>query len=103
MADPAVQDWVRIEQRRLGARLRTLREARGWSQDTLAHLSGLNRSYPHKIERGELDLRYSTLLRLAAALDISVADLIGQTQTPMTSDEASTPDQQDRARAPSSD
>ncbi|PTA66337.1 helix-turn-helix domain-containing protein [Deinococcus arcticus] len=62
--------------RRLGERIRQLREARGWSQDTFAHLAGLNRAYPHKIETGKVDLRYSTLVRVAHVLNITVADVV---------------------------
>lgn len=62
--------------KRLGERIRQLREARGWSQDTFAHLAGLNRAYPHKIETGKVDIRYSTLLRVAHVLGLNVADVV---------------------------
>lgn len=70
------EDALLAERQRLGAHIRALRERRGWSQDTLAHLTGLNRSYPHKIEAGLVDLRHSTLLRLAHALDLTLAELV---------------------------
>lgn len=68
---------LRAAQRQLGARVRALREARGWSQDTFAHLAGLHRAYPHRIEAAKVDVRYSTLVRLARVLEVTVADLVG--------------------------
>lgn len=64
------------DRRRLGARIRRLREARGWSQDVFAHLTALNRSYPHKIETAQVDVRYSTLVRIARALGMTVAEVV---------------------------
>lgn len=57
--------------------VRQLREAREWSQDTLAHLSGLHRAYPHKIETGQVDPRLSTLARPADVFGIGLAELLG--------------------------
>lgn len=62
--------------KRLGERIRRLREARGWSQDTFAHLAGLNRAYPYKIESGKVDLRYSTLRKIAHVLETTVAEVV---------------------------
>lgn len=66
-------------QARLGRRIRHLREQRGWSQDTFAHLSGLNRAYPHKIEAAKVDVRFSTLVRIAYVFKMSVADMLSET------------------------
>ena len=63
-------------QRKLGERIRQLRLDRGWSQDTFAHLVGLNRAYPNKIEKAKIDLRFSTLARMARVFEISVAELV---------------------------
>lgn len=76
MAQTASADGPSPQQRRLGTRIRALREEKGWSQDTFAHLTGLNRSYPHKIEIGAVDVRFSTLLRMAQALGITVCELV---------------------------
>ena len=61
--------------RNLGLRVRALRERRNWSQEDLAHESGLARSFTGAIERGEKDLRLSTLTKLANTFKISVAQL----------------------------
>jgi transcriptional regulator with XRE-family HTH domain len=63
-------------QLQLGERVRQLREARGWSQEGFAHEGGLGRSFAGAIERGEKDIRLSTLLKLARALGVSLSQLL---------------------------
>jgi transcriptional regulator with XRE-family HTH domain len=60
----------------LGERVRRLREARGWSQEGFAHEGGLGRSFAGAIERGEKDVRLSTLLKLARTLGVSLSQLL---------------------------
>jgi transcriptional regulator with XRE-family HTH domain len=60
----------------LAKRLRLLRTLRGWSQETLAELSGLHRTYISGIERGERNIGLDNLGKLADAFQISVADLL---------------------------
>jgi transcriptional regulator with XRE-family HTH domain len=57
----------------LGRRVRGLREKRGWSQEELAHQSGLARSFAGAIERGEKDLRITTLVKLADTFRIPIS------------------------------
>jgi transcriptional regulator with XRE-family HTH domain len=63
-------------QLQLGERVRRLREARGWSQEGFAHEGGLGRSFAGAIERGEKDVRLSTLTKLAKALGVSLSQLL---------------------------
>jgi transcriptional regulator with XRE-family HTH domain len=70
-----MQDVTTVR-RNLGARVRALREKRNWSQEDLAHEGGLARSFTGAIERGEKDLRLSTLVKLANTLNMSVAQLL---------------------------
>lgn len=63
-------------QLQLGERVRRLREARGWSQESFAHEGGLGRSFAGAIERGEKDVRLSTLLKVARTLGVSVSQLL---------------------------
>jgi transcriptional regulator with XRE-family HTH domain len=63
-------------QLQLGERVRQLREARGWSQEGFAHEGGLGRSFAGAIERGEKDIRLSTLIQLARALGVSLSQLL---------------------------
>jgi len=69
-----MQDPVVIR-KQLGKRVRQLREKRVWSQEELAHQSGLARSFVGAIERGEKDLRLSTFVKLANTFSLSIAEL----------------------------
>lgn len=67
----------------LGERLRKAREERGWSIRKLEAKSGVSNSAINLIESGRRpNPRLSTVQRLAAALDVSVAYLSGQTDDP---------------------
>lgn len=54
-----------------GRRIRSAREARGWSQEDLAYEAGLDRTYIGGIERGERNIALLNLNKLATALDDS--------------------------------
>ncbi|MGH6815889.1 MAG: helix-turn-helix domain-containing protein [Hyphomicrobiaceae bacterium] len=60
----------------LALNLRTLRKARGLSQEALAELCGLHRTYVGSVERGERNLTLSSLEMLGKALGVSVTDLL---------------------------
>jgi transcriptional regulator with XRE-family HTH domain len=59
----------------LGEAIRLARKQRGVSQEKLALIAGVDRSYVGRIERGDNNVAILTLLKLAQALDISVSDL----------------------------
>lgn len=64
----------------LGARLTALREARGLTKYRMAKLSGVSQTYIYRIEKGEIENpRHDTLQKLAAGLNIALAQLIGDT------------------------
>jgi transcriptional regulator with XRE-family HTH domain len=69
-----MQDAI-IVRKQLGKRVRALREKKKWSQEELAHHSGLARSFTGAIERGEKDLRLTTLVKLANTFRIPVSQL----------------------------
>lgn len=58
------------------ANLRRARLAKGISQERLAALSGLHRTYVGSVERGERNVAIDNMERLAAALDLGVAQLL---------------------------
>jgi len=62
--------------RRLGDRIRRLRDRKGWSQEEFAHSCEVNRSYMGRIERGELNLTLETTRKVAKGLGISVSALL---------------------------
>lgn len=59
-----------------GRRIATLRAERGLSQERLAELAGLHRTYIGTIERGEPNLALLNVLALAAALKVNAGDLV---------------------------
>lgn len=70
----------------LSANLRSLRKARGLSQEQLAERSGLHRTYIGSVERGERNVTLSSLEALGKALGVSVPDLL----TPRAHDDTAT-------------
>ena len=61
--------------RRLGSKIRRLREKRGLSQEEFAEVCGLHRTYIGSVERGERNLTVASLETIAKALKISVSEL----------------------------
>jgi transcriptional regulator with XRE-family HTH domain len=68
----------------IGARIRYWRLRRGgMTQSVLAGLSGVSQSYISQVEAGRKGIeRRSTLVGIAAALQVTVADLLGQPGDP---------------------
>lgn len=62
--------------RQLGARIRHLRQERGFSQEALADASEIHRSFMGEIERGEVDVTLATLIRIGYGLKVPVSSLI---------------------------
>ena len=58
-----------------GQRVRQFRTAANLSQAALADLVGINRVNLSRIETGLVDVSFSTLVALASALNVGVADL----------------------------
>ncbi|MEM6858617.1 MAG: helix-turn-helix transcriptional regulator [Pseudomonadota bacterium] len=59
----------------LGQRIRTKRKELGMSQEGLANEAGLDRSYVGRIERGEHNLTFVSLVRLCRAMGCDVASI----------------------------
>ncbi len=60
----------------LASRLRLLRAVHGWSQETLAELAGLHRTYISSIENEERNVGIDNIERLARAFDITPGELL---------------------------
>ncbi|MBK6431062.1 MAG: helix-turn-helix transcriptional regulator [Anaerolineae bacterium] len=61
---------------KLGDNIRQHRLAKGLSQEKLAELTGLHRTYVGSVERGERNISLLNLARIATALDASLSDLV---------------------------
>jgi transcriptional regulator with XRE-family HTH domain len=59
----------------LGTAIRRLREQRGLTQEDAAHRGRVTTGTLSKVERGETDPRWSTVERIAGALEVSLRDL----------------------------
>ena len=66
---------IKSEARKIGRRVRELRDAKGLSRNALAKLAGMAPSTIQKIEAGESNFWVTTVARIAWALEIKVADL----------------------------
>ncbi|HEX5421388.1 MAG TPA: helix-turn-helix transcriptional regulator [Gammaproteobacteria bacterium] len=62
--------------------LKQLRLARGLSQEGLAELSGLHRTYVGSVERGERNISIDNMERLAEALQTPLVELLEQRPLP---------------------
>jgi transcriptional regulator with XRE-family HTH domain len=60
----------------LGAAIRAARLAKGLSQEALAEIAGIDRSYMGGIERGEHNLAIMNLLKISDALEIKPSTLL---------------------------
>lgn len=60
----------------LGKAIRRIRLIKNISQEKLALLAEVDRSYVGRVERGDNNVAVLTLARLANALDISIAQLM---------------------------
>jgi transcriptional regulator with XRE-family HTH domain len=63
------------ELQELGRRIRAARIALGFSQEELAYESDIDRSYIGGVERGERNITFNVLCKIAAALRCDVATL----------------------------
>ena len=59
-----------------GQNIKAKRKSLGISQDDLAHLADVDRSYVGRIERGEANISLDMLYKLAATLQCSPLELL---------------------------
>jgi transcriptional regulator with XRE-family HTH domain len=64
----------------VGKRIRSLRGARGFSQEILAEKSSLHRTYIGGVERGLRNPSLKSLQRIAKGLGVGVVDLFQNTK-----------------------
>ena len=69
-----------MELETLAARLKAFRESKGLTKYRLAKLSGISQTYIYRLELGEIkNPRRDTLQALARGLNITIAQLVGET------------------------
>jgi transcriptional regulator with XRE-family HTH domain len=57
-------------------RLRQIRQIKGLSQEELADMAGLHRTYVGSIERSERNVSIDNMERLANALEVDITELL---------------------------
>ncbi|MEU8723499.1 helix-turn-helix transcriptional regulator [Streptomyces antimycoticus] len=72
--DP-LPDWVLQQRRRVGDRVRDLREEQGLSQERLAEMAGLSRHTVYRIELAQYGTSVDHLALIARALRIEIVAL----------------------------
>ena len=60
---------------KLGDRIRAARHGLSWSQEDLADKADIDRSYVGGVERGERNISFTTLCKIASALKADVSKL----------------------------
>ena len=60
---------------KFGNRVKELRKEKGLSQEELAHLAGLHRTYVGMIERAEKNITLNNIEKIANALDVNIYEL----------------------------
>lgn len=66
--------------RRFGTVVRTARTRQGWSQEQLADLADLNRTYLGEVERGSATPSIATAQKLAQALGVGLPELLARAE-----------------------
>jgi transcriptional regulator with XRE-family HTH domain len=59
----------------LGQRIRELRTEQGYSQEAFADKCGVHRTFMGTVERGESNLSFQNIHKVAAALGVTLSDL----------------------------
>lgn len=63
-----------------GRAIHAMRVERGLSQEELGLRSGLSRGYFGKVERGDANPTFETILKVATGLQVPAADLVSRAQ-----------------------
>ncbi len=73
-----MQESQEQAQKRLGAEIRKYREAKELSQENLADLVGVHRTYMGSIERGERNISLLNIRRIASALNLKPSEIFAK-------------------------
>jgi transcriptional regulator with XRE-family HTH domain len=69
-------DWVIARRRQVGDRIRRVREDHDLTQLDVCERSGIDVATYSRIEQGHASPKLDTLIRIAAAIGVSLADLV---------------------------
>lgn len=63
---------------KFGLKIKELRKLKGLSQEKLANLAEIDRTYLPTIEKGERNVSITVIEKLATALDVNIKDLFDE-------------------------
>jgi len=61
---------------KFGEKVREIRNSKGLSQEQLAHLANVHRTYIGMVERAEKNITLANIEKIANALEVTIIDLI---------------------------
>jgi transcriptional regulator with XRE-family HTH domain len=64
--------------REIGLRIKKIRARKGFTQDQLAELAGLNRVHLYRLETGRQSMTMRTLKVISDALGVRIRDIVGK-------------------------
>jgi transcriptional regulator with XRE-family HTH domain len=64
--------------RLLGEKIRGYRKQAGWTQEKLAEKSDLHHNFIGEVERGNMEISLTSMLKIARALGVRVRDLVAE-------------------------
>ena len=62
----------------LGAAIRRLRKERGISQERLASASSIDRAYMGSVEKGDQNVSFTMVVRVAQTLELTLTELVAE-------------------------
>ena len=65
----------------IGLKIKELRHKESLSQEKLAELANIDRTYIHDIEKGSRNISVSVLVKLCSALKIKLSDFFNQIES----------------------
>lgn len=75
-----MKNYESLVTQRLAETVKLQRKAQGISQEELAHRVGIDRTYASQIERAIANPSLHVLCKLANVLNLSLAELLGETK-----------------------
>jgi transcriptional regulator with XRE-family HTH domain len=67
-----------FHRRILGDKIRTYRKQAGFSQEKLAEKADLHHNFIGEVERGNMEISLTSMLKIAKALKVKVRDLVDE-------------------------
>lgn len=62
----------------IGSSIRALRKEKGWTQEKLAEMSGINDKEVSHIEQGRRNITIDTLVKISKALEVNIESIISK-------------------------